>query len=229
MVLGNYALQRGWHPAQLTDWFHRSFVDGYDWVMVPTSSACRQYADGGVMTTKPYAAGGAYIDRMSDYCGGCRYDPDSASGEDACPYTAGYWAFLRPHRRAAGRQPRHGAAAARPRPARTTSTRSSRRSGHADRPAIAAAPPCRRSLRVRFGSRSAPARADRAERPPRGLVDVADGERDEQQDADRRGEAGGDHDVQAGAAQPEEVANPMVTMAPTISASHSTPGTPWST
>jgi deoxyribodipyrimidine photolyase-related protein len=53
-----------------------------------------QYADGGVMATKPYAAGGAYINRMSDFCGSCRYDPKVRVGDDACPFTAGYWTFL---------------------------------------------------------------------------------------------------------------------------------------
>ncbi|SDO93311.1 deoxyribodipyrimidine photolyase-related protein [Klenkia soli] len=94
MVLGNYALQRGIDPAGLTDWFHRTFVDGYDWVMVANVVGMSQHADGGVLATKPYASGGAYIDRMSDYCGGCRYDPKKRLGEDACPFTAGYWGFL---------------------------------------------------------------------------------------------------------------------------------------
>jgi deoxyribodipyrimidine photolyase-related protein len=97
-VLGNYAMQHGWRPDQVTDWFHRAFVDGYDWVMVPNVVGMSQYADGGVMATKPYAGGGAYIDRMSDYCGGCRYDPKVRVGENACPYTAGYWAFLHRNR-----------------------------------------------------------------------------------------------------------------------------------
>ncbi len=94
MVLGNYALQRGWHPGELSDWFHRCFVDGYEWVMTANVIGMSQYADRGRMSTKPYAAGGAYINRMSDYCGGCRYDPKVRVGEHACPYTAGYWAFL---------------------------------------------------------------------------------------------------------------------------------------
>ncbi|HEY0698778.1 MAG TPA: cryptochrome/photolyase family protein [Micromonospora sp.] len=94
MVLGNYALQRGWRPSELVDWFHRCFVDGYEWVMVANVVGMSQYADLGRMTTKPYAAGGAYINRMSDYCGGCRYDPKRRLGEKACPYTAGYWLFL---------------------------------------------------------------------------------------------------------------------------------------
>lgn len=94
MVLGNYGLQRGWRPAELADWFHRAFVDGYEWVMTANVIGMSQYADAGTITTKPYAAGGAYVNRMSDYCGGCRYDPRSRLGENACPYTAGYWAFL---------------------------------------------------------------------------------------------------------------------------------------
>jgi deoxyribodipyrimidine photolyase-related protein len=98
MVLGNYALQRGIRPLAMTDWFHRLFVDGYDWVMVANVVGMSQHADGGVLATKPYAAGGAYIDRMSDYCGGCRYDPRKRLGEDACPFTAGYWAFLERNR-----------------------------------------------------------------------------------------------------------------------------------
>ncbi|MDM4720325.1 cryptochrome/photolyase family protein [Micromonospora sp. WMMA1363] len=94
MVLGNYALQRGWRPAELVDFFHRSFVDGYAWVMTVNVVGMSQYADLGRMSTKPYVSGGAYINRMSDYCGGCRYNPKVRVGDDACPFTAGYWAFL---------------------------------------------------------------------------------------------------------------------------------------
>ncbi|MDR7362235.1 deoxyribodipyrimidine photolyase-related protein [Marmoricola bigeumensis] len=98
MILGSYALQRGWDPAELTDWFHRSFVDGYDRVMVPNVVGMSQHADGGVMATKPYTSGGAYLDRMTDHCGGCRFDPKVRVGDDACPFTAGYWWFLDRHR-----------------------------------------------------------------------------------------------------------------------------------
>lgn len=66
MVLSNYALQRGWNPAAVTDWFHRCFVDGYHWVMVANVVGMSLHADGGLMATKPYAAGGTYINRMSD-------------------------------------------------------------------------------------------------------------------------------------------------------------------
>ncbi|MFF9868886.1 cryptochrome/photolyase family protein [Streptomyces sp. NPDC013953] len=98
MILGGYALQRGWDPAEVTAWFHRCFVDGYDWVMVPNVVGMSQYADGGRMTTKPYTSGGAYVNRMSDLCGPCDYRPGDRTGPRACPYTAGYWTFLDRHR-----------------------------------------------------------------------------------------------------------------------------------
>ena len=98
MVLGNYAQQRGWDPQALTDWFHRSFVDGYDWVMVPNIVGMSQYADDGVLGTKPYVGGGSYINKMSDFCGDCVYDPKQRTGDKACPFTAGYWGFLNRHR-----------------------------------------------------------------------------------------------------------------------------------
>ncbi|MGW5354483.1 cryptochrome/photolyase family protein [Streptomyces sp. NPDC004031] len=106
MVLGSHALQQGWDPAELTDWFHRNFVDGYDWVMLPNVVGMSQYADGGRMTTKPYTSGGAYIDRMSDLCGSCAYRPGERSGERACPFTRGYWSFLHRHRDRLGANPR---------------------------------------------------------------------------------------------------------------------------
>ncbi len=98
MVLSNYALQRGIDPAEMTSWFHRTFVDGYDWVMVANVVGMSQHADGGELATKPYASGGNYINKMSDYCGGCVYDPKVRVGDNACPFTAGYWLFLHRHR-----------------------------------------------------------------------------------------------------------------------------------
>jgi deoxyribodipyrimidine photolyase-related protein len=94
MVLGNHALQRGYAPRALNEWFATAFVDGHPWVMPANVIGMSQYADGGVVATKPYAAGGAYIDRMSDYCHRCPYDPAKRLGPDACPFTAGYWAWL---------------------------------------------------------------------------------------------------------------------------------------
>lgn len=94
MVLGNWALQRGYDPAATTDWFTRNYVDAYPWVMAANVVGMALYADGGQMATKPYAAGGAYINRMTDSCKGCVYKPSERVGERGCPFTAGYWWFL---------------------------------------------------------------------------------------------------------------------------------------
>lgn len=94
MILGNWALQRGYDPLATADWFRRVYLDGYEWVMAANVIGMALYADGGVITTKPYASGGAYIKRMTDFCPGCAYRPDVRIGETACPFTAGYWALL---------------------------------------------------------------------------------------------------------------------------------------
>ncbi|GAA2711474.1 cryptochrome/photolyase family protein [Micromonospora olivasterospora] len=98
LVLGNYALQRGWRPAELADWFQRSFVDGADWVMNATVIGMSQYADLGRVDSRPYAVDGRYVDELSDYCAGCRYQPETALGDLACPYTGGFDAFLHRNR-----------------------------------------------------------------------------------------------------------------------------------
>ncbi|MFO7590117.1 MAG: cryptochrome/photolyase family protein [Acidimicrobiia bacterium] len=97
MVLGNLSLLAGVSPRQVTDWMWERFVDGAEWVMVPNVVGMALYADGGRMSTKPYAAGGAYIDRMSDYCKGCAYDRKRRVGDTACPFTTLYWDFLLRH------------------------------------------------------------------------------------------------------------------------------------
>jgi deoxyribodipyrimidine photolyase-related protein len=94
MVLGNWALQHGYDPIELNDWFIDMFVDGTPWVMPANIIGMSQHADGGIVATKPYVSGGAYIDRMSDYCGSCVFSPSVRLGPTACPFTAGYWAFL---------------------------------------------------------------------------------------------------------------------------------------
>ena len=98
MVLGNHALQRGYRPDDLTEWFATAYVDGFRWVMPTNVVGMSQHADGGLLATKPYASGGAYINKMSDHCGDCAYDPKKRLGDDACPFTAGYWNFVHGNR-----------------------------------------------------------------------------------------------------------------------------------
>jgi deoxyribodipyrimidine photolyase-related protein len=98
MILANLATSAGVHPGRFTDWMHASFIDAYEWVMVPNVIGMGTFADGGLMSTKPYVSGGAYIDKMSDHCGGCRYDRTKRVGDDACPFTTLYWDFLDRHR-----------------------------------------------------------------------------------------------------------------------------------
>ena len=97
MVLSNLALISGTNPQEFLDWMQSAFIDAADWVMVPNVIGMGVHADGGTMMTKPYAAGGAYISRMSNYCGSCVYNPKERVGEKACPFTTLYWDFLDRH------------------------------------------------------------------------------------------------------------------------------------
>jgi deoxyribodipyrimidine photolyase-related protein len=94
MVLGNLALTSGVNPAAMTEWMWASFVDGAEWVMLPNVIGMALHADGGRMATKPYASGGAYINKMSDSCKACRYNPKLRVGDTACPFTTLYWDFI---------------------------------------------------------------------------------------------------------------------------------------
>lgn len=94
MIFGNLMLLTGTEPREAFDWFHGCFVDGYEWVMAPNVLGMATYADGGRMMSKPYAAGGRYVHRMSDHCGECRFRPDLRTGDEACPFSAMYWDFL---------------------------------------------------------------------------------------------------------------------------------------
>ena len=94
MLLSNLALITGTNPQQFLQWMREVFIDAADWVMVPNVIGMGVHADNGVMMTKPYAAGGAYISKMSNYCKGCVYDPKLRTGDAACPFTTLYWDFL---------------------------------------------------------------------------------------------------------------------------------------
>jgi deoxyribodipyrimidine photolyase-related protein len=98
MVTGNFALLIGADPKQVHLWYLEVYLDAYEWVELPNTLGMSQFADGGLLGSKPYVSSGAYINRMSDYCRGCRYDVGKRIGEDACPFNALYWDFLARHR-----------------------------------------------------------------------------------------------------------------------------------
>lgn len=98
MVAGNFALLIGADPAQVHLWYLEIYLDAYEWVELPNTLGMSQYGDGGLLGSKPYVSSGAYINRMSDYCGTCRYDVTKRVGPDACPFNALYWDFLARHR-----------------------------------------------------------------------------------------------------------------------------------
>ena len=100
MLLSNLALITGTNPQEFLEWMREVFIDASEWVMVPNVIGMGVHADGGTMMTKPYAAGGSYISRMSNYCKPCVYDPKLRVGEKACPFTTLYWDFLDRHKEA---------------------------------------------------------------------------------------------------------------------------------
>jgi deoxyribodipyrimidine photolyase-related protein len=97
MVMGNFAMLAGVHARAVADWYLAMFVDAVDWASNPNTIGMSQHADHGVVGTKPYAASGKYISRMSNYCKGCRYDPRERTGEAACPFNTLYWDFMLRH------------------------------------------------------------------------------------------------------------------------------------
>jgi len=108
MVLSNLALVTGVNPQKFLDWMREQFVDASEWVMVPNVIGMATHADSGRLMTKPYAAGGAYLNRMTEFCGGCRFDPKKRVGDDACPFTTLYWDFLDRHRETFAKNHRMG-------------------------------------------------------------------------------------------------------------------------
>ena len=94
MITGNFALLAGFSPAEVEEWYLAVYADAFDWVELPNTHGMALFADGGIMASKPYAASGAYIDRMSNFCGSCFYDVKQKTGPKACPFNYLYWAFL---------------------------------------------------------------------------------------------------------------------------------------
>ena len=106
MITGNFALIAELSPQAVCDWYLAAYVDAVDWVERPNTAGMALYADGGRFTSKPYAASGQYVRRMSNYCTGCRYDPAKRTGATACPVTVLYWNFVLAHEAELAAQPR---------------------------------------------------------------------------------------------------------------------------
>jgi deoxyribodipyrimidine photolyase-related protein len=106
MVTGLFTLLFGVDPRQVHEWYLAVYVDAVEWVEAPNTLGMSQYADGGLLASKPYVATGKYIKRMSNYCSQCRYNPDKSTGDDACPFTTLYWDFLQRHEKRFAKHPR---------------------------------------------------------------------------------------------------------------------------
>lgn len=106
MITGNFALLAGIAPAAINQWYLEVYADAFEWVQLPNTSGMAIFADGGLVGSKPYAASGAYINRMSDYCRDCRYHVKEATGDDACPFNFLYWDFIDRHEKELSGNPR---------------------------------------------------------------------------------------------------------------------------
>ncbi len=106
MLTGNFALIAGLSPQAVAQWYLAVYIDAVEWVELPNTAGMALYANGGRFTSKPYAASGAYVQRMSNYCQGCRYRPEHRTGPQACPITVFYWDFLARHRQDFAGNPR---------------------------------------------------------------------------------------------------------------------------
>jgi deoxyribodipyrimidine photolyase-related protein len=106
MVLGLFCQLLGVRPYEVHRWHMSMFWDAIDWASLPNTLGMSQYGDGGVVATKPYVASGNYINKMSDHCRHCRFDPNKATGDDACPFTTLYWDFLARHQQLFARNAR---------------------------------------------------------------------------------------------------------------------------
>ncbi len=106
MVTGNFALLAGIDPHAVHEWYLEVYADAFEWVEAPNVIGMSQFADGGIIASKPYVSSGAYINRMSDYCKGCSYKVSAKTGDKACPFNLLYWDFLLRHRARFGNNPR---------------------------------------------------------------------------------------------------------------------------
>jgi deoxyribodipyrimidine photolyase-related protein len=106
MVTGLYTLLLGVKPHAVHQWYLSVYVDAVEWVELPNTLGMSQFGDGGLMASKPYVASGKYIQRMSNHCQGCQYDPAQSTGPTACPYTTLYWDFLIRHEALLKKNPR---------------------------------------------------------------------------------------------------------------------------
>ena len=108
MITGNFCLLTGIEPAQVDAWYLGIYIDAIEWVEMPNTRGMSQFADGGLIATKPYSAGGNYINKMSDYCKDCHYDVKQKTGDRGCPFNSLYWDFMIRHRERLERNPRIG-------------------------------------------------------------------------------------------------------------------------
>ncbi|NMG01568.1 cryptochrome/photolyase family protein [Azoarcus taiwanensis] len=106
MVTGNFALLAGCDPDEIDAWYLGIYIDAFEWVEMPNTRGMSQFADGGLVASKPYAASASYIGRQSDYCKSCRYDAGKRHGDGACPFNSLYWDFLLRHEAEFGANPR---------------------------------------------------------------------------------------------------------------------------
>jgi deoxyribodipyrimidine photolyase-related protein len=108
MVTGNFALLLGVHPDQVDQWYLGIYMDAIEWVEITNTRGMSQFADGGIVGTKPYVSSANYIRKMSDYCEGCHYRSDVKTGPGACPFNSLYWDFYHRHRTLLEKNPRIG-------------------------------------------------------------------------------------------------------------------------
>jgi len=108
MVIGNFSLLSGLSPDEVNEWFHIVYADAFHWVELPNVTGMILFADGGELASKPYAASGAYINKMSNYCSSCHYDVKAKQGETACPFNYLYWDFFQRHQDKFNNNPRLG-------------------------------------------------------------------------------------------------------------------------